>query len=257
MDLATLIGMLGAAALVAYMISSTGQAPIFLDDWFSPVFVLSGTMLGVMIRFSLGHFFSSLKVVAKTFAKTNDDPQALIDEIVQMATVSRKDGLLALEKIKVSEEFLEEGVQMLIDGSNPEVVKQSMTKNMRGILERNTSSEKVWRSMGAAAPAFGMIGTVVGLVAMMANMDDPKSIGAAMALALLTTLWGSVLANVVFLPVADKLKYQSGSQKLKLTICIDGVMAISAGQNPRVIASVLGAYLDPTQRVTPAKAKAK
>ena len=181
--------------------------------------------------FLLGSLFSSLKVVAKTFAKTNDDPQALIDEIVQMATVSRKDGLLALEKIKVSEEFLEEGVQMLIDGSNPEVVKQSMTKNMRGILERNTSSEKVWRSMGEASPAFGMIGTVVGLVAMMANMDDPKAIGSCHgAWHLLTTLWGSVLANVIFLPVADKLKYRSGSQKLKLTICIDGVMAISAGQ---------------------------
>ena len=257
MDLATLFGMLGAFGVVTYSVIKTDQLPLFTEDLFSPIFVLSGTMLGVMIRFSLGHFFSSLKAVAKTFANTNDDPQALIDEIVQMATVSRKDGLLALEKIKVSEEFLEEGVQMLIDGSNPEVVKQSMTKNMRGILERNTSSEKVWRSMGEASPAFGMIGTVVGLVAMMANMDDPKAIGPAMALALLTTLWGSVLANVIFLPVADKLKYRSGSQKLKLTICIDGVMAISAGQNPRVIASVLSAYLDPTQRVAAAKAKAK
>jgi chemotaxis protein MotA len=111
--------------------------------------------------------------------------------------------------------------------------------------------------MGEASPAFGMIGTVVGLVAMMANMDDPKAIGPAMALALLTTLWGSVLANVIFLPVADKLKYRSSSEKLKLTICIDGVMAIQAGQNPRVIASVLSAYLDPTQRVRATKAKAK
>ena len=214
-------------------------------------------MLGVMIRFSLGHFFSSLKVVAKAFAKSNDDPQSLIDEIVELATVSRKDGLLALEKVSISEGFLEEGVQMLIDGSNAEVVQQSLSKNMRGIIERNSSSEKVWRSMGEASPAFGMIGTVVGLVAMMAKMDDPKAIGPAMALALLTTLWGSVLANVVFLPIADKLKYRSSTEKLKLTICIDGVMAIQAGQNPRVIASVLGAYLDPTQRVAPSKGKSK
>jgi chemotaxis protein MotA len=103
--------------------------------------------------------------------------------------------------------------------------------------------------MGESSPAFGMIGTVVGLVAMMAKMDDPKAIGPAMALALLTTLWGSVLANVVFLPVADKLKYRSSNEQLKLTLCIDGVMAIQSGQNPRVIASVLSAYLDPTQRV--------
>ena len=197
----------------------------------------------------MGHFLSSLKVVARAFSNQTDDPQQLIDEIVNLATVSRKDGLLALEKIKISEPFLEEGIQMLIDGSNPDVVKQSMSKNMRGILERNSASQKVWRSMGESSPAFGMIGTVVGLVAMMAKMDDPKAIGPAMALALLTTLWGSVLANVVFLPVADKLKYRSSNEQLKLTLCIDGVMAISAGQNPRVIASVLSAYLDPTQRV--------
>ena len=147
MDLATLIGMIGAFAVIAYAVILQDQLAMFTDDLFSPMFVLTGTMLGVMIRFSLGHFFSSLKVVAKTFASTNDDPQALIDEIVQLATVSRKEGLLALEKVKISEDFLEEGIQMLIDGSNPEVVKQSMSKNMRGIIERNSSSEKVWRSM--------------------------------------------------------------------------------------------------------------
>ena len=162
-------------------------------------------------------------------------PQQLIDEIVNLATVSRKDGLLALEKLIISEPFLEEGVQMLIDGSSADVVKQSMSKNMRGILERNSASQKVWRSMGESSPAFGMIGTVVGLVAMMAKMDDPKAIGPAMALALLTTLYGSVFANVIFLPVADKLKYRSSNEQLKLTICIDGVMAIQSGQNPRVI----------------------
>jgi len=181
----------------------------------------------------------------------------LIDEIVELATVNRKDGLLALEKITISDPFLEEGIKMLIDGSNAEVVKQSMTKNMRGILERNALSEKVWRSMGDAAPAFGMIGTVIGLVAMMANMDDPKTIGTAMAVALLTTLWGSALANIVFLPVADKLKYRSTTEKLNLTIGIDGVMAIQAGQNPRVISSVLSSYLDPTRRVDFDKKKAK
>ena len=101
--------------------------------------------------------------------------------------------------------------------------------------------------MGDTSPAFGMIGTVIGLVAMMANMDDPKAIGPAMAAALLTTLWGSVLANVFFLPVADKLKFRSNDAKLSLLISIDGGMAIQGGQNPRVIATVLAAYLDPTK----------
>lgn len=248
--------MLGALLAFFYMIWEGGQMQMFVE-FKSPAFVVGGTMLGVMIRFSMDHFFKSLAVVAKTFTRGSDDPQVLIDEIVQLATVNRKDGLLALEKLTISDPFLEEGIQMLIDGSNPEVVKQSMTKNMRGIIERNSSSEKVWRSMGDAAPAFGMIGTVIGLVGMMANMDDPKAIGPAMAVALLTTLWGSLLSNVVFLPVADKLKYRSTTEKLNLTIGIDGVMAIQAGQNPRVIASVLSSYLDPKQRVNFDKAKAK
>ena len=256
MDLATIIGMLGAVSLFTWMVLDTGQLTLFLEPK-SPAFVLGGTMLGVMIRFSIGHFIRSLIVVAKTFSGGNDDPQALIDEICELATINRKDGILALEKVKISDSFLEEGVRMLIDGNNAEVVKQSMTKNMRGIIERNSSSEKVWRSMGDAAPAFGMIGTVIGLVAMMANMDDPKAIGPSMALALLTTLWGSALSNVVFLPVADKLKYRSTTEKLNLNIGIDGVLAIQAGQNPRVIASVLSSYLDPKQRIDATKAKPK
>ena len=249
MDIATLLGMVGGIILVGYAIWRSEQLDMFTDDTFSPIFVLGGTLLAVMIRYSLQHFITSLKVVSRAFTGSNDDPQVLIDEIVNLSTISRKDGFLALEKIAISEPFLEEGVRMLIDGNSAEVLKQSMTKNMRGAIERNTASQKVWRSMGESAPAFGMIGTVVGLVAMMASMDDPKTLGPSMALALLTTLWGVVFAQVIFLPVADKLKYRSSTEVLRLTICIDGIMAIQAGQNPRVIASVLSAYLDPTKRI--------
>ena len=257
MDIATLLGMVGAFGFIGWAIVRQDQLEMFTDDWFSPLLVLVGTALGVMIRYSLGHFTSSIAVVSRAFMNANDDPQVLIDEIVNLATVSRKDGVLALEKIPISEPFLEEGVRMLIDGSNAEVLKQSMTKNMRGTIERNTASQKVWRSMGESSPAFGMIGTVIGLVSMMATMDDPKTIGPSMALALLTTLWGVVLAQVLFLPVADKLKFRSSTEQLKLTICIDGIMAIQAGQNPRVIASVLSSYLDPTKRVSDNRKGAK
>ena len=212
----------------------------------SIVFVFGGTLSGTMMRYSMGHFLSSLGVVARIFGTGSQDPQELIDEIVDMADVARKSGFLELEKRKISNDFLADGIRQVIDGSKPEVLKQTMLSNMKGIVDRNSASEKVWRSMGDTSPAFGMIGTVIGLVAMMANMDDPKAIGPAMA-ALLTTLWGSVLANVFFLPVADKLKFKSNDAKLSLLISIDGVMAIQGGQNPRVIASVLAAYLDPTK----------
>lgn len=250
MDIATIIGWLISVGAVALLIVDQNQLEMFFGTRtaiISLAFVLGGTIAGTMGRYSMGHFTSSLGVVAKVFIGGNQDPQAIIDEIVEMADVARKKGLLELEKRKISDDFLAEGVKLLIDGSKPEVVKQTMASNMKGILDRNSASEKVWRSMGDTSPAFGMIGTVIGLVAMMANMDDPKAIGPAMAAALLTTLWGSVFANVFFLPVADKLKFRSNDAKLGLMISIDGVMAIQGGQNPRVIQSVLSAYLDPTK----------
>lgn len=250
MDIATIIGWLISIGAVTLLIVDQNQLEMFFGTRtaiISLAFVLGGTIAGTMGRYSMGHFTSSLGVVAKVFIGGNQDPQAIIDEIVEMADVARKKGLLELEKRKISDDFLAEGVKLLIDGSKPEVVKQTMASNMKGILDRNSASEKVWRSMGDTSPAFGMIGTVIGLVAMMANMDDPKAIGPAMAAALLTTLWGSVFANVFFLPVADKLKFRSNDAKLGLMISIDGVMAIQGGQNPRVIQSVLSAYLDPTK----------
>lgn len=250
MDIATIVGWLLSIGAVALLIVDQDQLQMFFGSRtavVSIVFVLGGTVAGTMMRYSMAHFISSLGVVAKIFSSSNQDPKTLIDEIVDMADVARKSGFLELEKRKISNDFLADGIRQVIDGSKPEVLKQTMLSNMKGILDRNSASEKVWRSMGDTSPAFGMIGTVIGLVAMMANMDDPKAIGPAMAAALLTTLWGSVLANVFFLPVADKLKFKSNDAKLSLLISIDGVMAIQGGQNPRVIATVLAAYLDPTK----------
>jgi chemotaxis protein MotA len=250
MDIATVFGWLVSIGAVGLLIWDQDQMTMFFGTKtaiVSIIFVFGGTLSGTMMRYSMAHFLSSLGVVAKIFSGGSQNPQELIDEIVDMADVARKSGFLELEKRKISDDFLADGIRQLIDGSKPEVLKQTMISNMKGILDRNSASEKVWRSMGDTSPAFGMIGTVIGLVAMMANMDDPKAIGPAMAAALLTTLWGSVLANVFFLPVADKLKFRSNDAKLRLLISIDGVIAIQGGQNPRVIASVLAAYLDPTK----------
>ena len=250
MDIATIIGWFLSIGMVGALIWQQDQMTMFFGTdtaIISIIFVFGGTLSGTMMRYSMAHFLSSLGVVARIFGGGSQNPQELIDEIVEMADVARKSGFLELEKRKISNDFLEDGIRQVIDGSKPEVLKQTMLSNMKGIVDRNSASEKVWRSMGDTSPAFGMIGTVIGLVAMMANMDDPKAIGPAMAAALLTTLWGSVLANVFFLPVADKLKFRSNDAKLSLLISIDGVMAIQGGQNPRVIATVLAAYLDPTK----------
>lgn len=137
---------------------------------------------------------------------------------------------------------------MLVDGTNQEVVKAVMAKDMQQTMDRHNWGERVWRAVGDVAPAMGMIGTLVGLVGMLVNMNDPKAIGPQMAVALLTTLYGAVLANMVALPIADKLHLRKSNEKLIHSMCIDGVLAIQAGQNPRVIESMLKAYLDPAHR---------
>lgn len=247
MDLATLLGMIGAMAVVAAAILTGGSAPVFFNVP-SILIVLGGTVLVVMVKFSLAQFLGAFKVAGRAFSHKAQDPEKLITEIVQLANIGRKEGLLALEKAEVTENFLKEGIRMLIDGNSQEVVEAVMNKDMAQTIDRHTWGEKVFRATGDVAPAMGMIGTLIGLVQMLSNMSDPKAIGPAMAVALLTTLYGAVLANMIALPIADKLNLRKSNEKMIHSMCIDGVLAIQAGQNPRIIESMLKAYLDPNQR---------
>lgn len=253
MDLATLLGMIGAMGIVIAAILTGGSAPVFVNVP-SILIVIGGTVLTVMIKFSMGQFLGAFKVAGRAFSSKAHDPEKLIEEIVNLANIGRKEGLLALEKAEVSEPFLEEGIKMLVDGSSQEVVKAVMSKDMMQTIDRHSWGEKVFRATGDVAPAMGMIGTLIGLVQMLSNMSDPKAIGPAMAVALLTTLYGAALANMIALPIADKLNLRKSNEKTIHSMCIDGVLAIQAGQNPRIIESMLKAYLDPAQR---AKAKDK
>ena len=247
MDLATLLGLLGGLAVVGGAIFIGGAAPTFwkLD---AVLIVVGGTFMTVMVKFSLKQFLGAFKVAGRAFSNKSHDPESLIAEIVNLANIGRKEGLLALEKAAISESFLKDGIQMLVDGSNQEVVKAVMAKDMQQTMDRHNWGERVWRAVGDVAPAMGMIGTLVGLVGMLVNMNDPKAIGPQMAVALLTTLYGAVLANMVALPIADKLHLRKSNEKLIHQMCIDGVLAIQEGKNTRVIESMLKAYLDPAHR---------
>ena len=238
---------MGGLAVVGGAIFIGGAAPTFwkLD---AVLIVVGGTFMTVMVKFSLKQFLGAFKVAGRAFSNKSHDPESLIAEIVNLANIGRKEGLLALEKAAISESFLKDGIQMLVDGSNQEVVKAVMAKDMQQTMDRHNWGERVWRAVGDVAPAMGMIGTLVGLVGMLVNMNDPKAIGPQMAVALLTTLYGAVLANMVALPIADKLHLRKSNEKLIHQMCIDGVLAIQAGQNPRVIESMLKAYLDPAHR---------
>ena len=247
MDLATLIGLVGAFGIVIYAMLSGGSVDMFVNVP-SLLIVLVGSMFVVLMKFSIGQFVGAMKVMVKAFSFKLTAPPDLIEEVVALADEARKGGLLSLEGKETSSRFLGMGIQLLVDGHDADVVKTLLWKDLKQTLERHEWGAKIFTAMGEVAPAMGMIGTLVGLVAMLSNMDDPKSIGPAMAVALLTTLYGAMFANMIALPVADKLTLRRTEEGRVRSMIIDALLAIQAGQNPRIIDSMLKSYLPESQR---------
>lgn len=250
MDLATLIGLVGGIGIMISAIVLGGSGGMFVNPP-SLLIVFGGVFAVVMMKFSLGQFLGAVKVAVQVFKIKMDKPEDLINELEEMADVARKEGFLALEGREINNGFLSKGIQMLIDGHGPEVVRGVMGKEMQQAVDRHSVGQKIFKGLGDYAPAMGMIGTLIGLVQMLANMSDPKAIGPAMAVALLTTLYGAMLANLVALPIADKLGLRSNEERMINSLIIDGVSAIQAGQNPRVIKEMLLAYLPGSKRPKP------
>jgi chemotaxis protein MotA len=246
-DLATLLGLLGAFGVVLASVFLGGSAMMFINAP-SLLVVVGGTIGAVMMKFTLAQFLGAFKVALKAFIHKLDQPEDLIVQTVEMANEARKGGLLALEGKETENVFLAKGIQLLCDGHEPEVVRQTLMTDMRSTLERHDLGRKIFKSMGDTAPAMGMIGTLIGLVQMLANMSDPKSIGPAMAIALLTTLYGAVIANIIALPIADKLALRSSEERMIKSMIIDSLSGIQEGRNPRVIEELLKTYLPSSKR---------
>ncbi|MGR5372951.1 flagellar motor protein PomA [Photobacterium damselae] len=249
MDLATLIGMLGAFAFIVMAMLLGGSLGMFFDVP-SVLIVFGGTTFVVLMKYSIGQFLGATKIAAKAFMYKTDNPEELIAKIVEMADAARKGGFLALEEMEIDNPFLRRGIDLLVDGHDADVVRATLQKDISLTHERHEQGIGIFTSFGDVGPAMGMIGTLIGLVAMLSNMDDPKSIGPAMAVALLTTLYGSILANMVALPIADKLSLRKDQERLNRRLILDGVLAIQDGQNPRVIDGYLKNYLHEKKRVT-------
>ncbi|HEY5717667.1 MAG TPA: flagellar motor protein PomA [Motiliproteus sp.] len=254
MDIATLVGLLGSFGIIISAIVLGGSAGVFVNPP-SFLIVVGGTLLVVLMKFTMAQFLSSLKAAGKAFMFKSNSPEDLIAETVELADAARKGGLLSLEEKQVSNDFMQRGIQLLVDGHDPEVVKVLLNKDKVKAEERHELAIAMFKAMGDVAPAMGMIGTLVGLVQMLSNMDDPKAIGPAMAVALLTTLYGAVIANMIAIPIADKLARRNGEEAGNKALIIDGLLAIQAGQNPRVIDSMLRNYLAEGKR-GPADAEA-
>ncbi|ABO24634.1 flagellar motor protein PomA [Shewanella loihica] len=247
MDLATLIGLIGAFGFIIGAMVSSGGIAIFVDVP-SVLIVMIGSLFVVMMKFNLKQFLGAVKIAAKAFMFKIDKPDELIEQSVTMADAARKGGFLALEEAEISNSFMQKAVDMLVDGHDGEVVREALEKDIALTEERHKTGISIFKALGDVAPAMGMIGTLIGLVAMLSNMDDPKSIGPAMAVALLTTLYGAIIANMIALPIADKLSLRMGEEMLNRNLIMDAVLAIQDGQNPRVIEGFLKNYLSEKQR---------
>ena len=251
MDLATVLGIILAWLLVVGSILYGGDVFSYFDAP-SVMIVVGGAMAVTMAAFSLSQFFKMPRVMLRSIFVKPSDAVKLIAQLVELAEVARRDGILALENLtpEMEDAFLVRGIQMAVDGTDPEAIKTIMETEVENMIGRHERGKSILDALGKYAPAFGMIGTLIGLVAMLKNMDDPSSIGAGMAVALLTTLYGALIANCFAGPMGDKLALRSGEEVLSKIIIIQGVMAIQSGDNPRNVEAKLMTFLPPGLRTT-------
>ena len=244
MDIATIIGFTATFGLI---ILSMGNPAPFIDMP-SVYIVIGGTATAVLARSSFPEFIASIGVALKTVKQKIDKPEDLIEQLVNLGTIARKDGMIALEGQEIANPFMAKGVRMLVDGTDPALIKSTMEREMAMISSRNSDGMAFIASAQDIAPAMGMIGTLVGLVQMLGNMSDPKSIGPAMAVALLTTLYGAVIANVICIPLNQKLGKLDSAESLNNELIIEGVLFIQSGGNPRMLPDILMPFVEPKAR---------
>jgi chemotaxis protein MotA len=247
MDLATVIGLISGTIFILASIVLGGSPSVFINIP-SLLIVIGGTLATTFIKFKMGDVLGSIAVAMKAFLIKMENPQTIIDEMVAFTRIAKKEGLIALEKENPKDAFSAKALRYLSDGYDEGLIEDMLNKDIRLTLDRHELGQSVFKSMGDSAPAWGMIGTLIGLVQMLAAMDDPASIGPAMAVALLTTLYGAVIANFICLPIADKLALRSSQEKLNKSIIVEGAISINRGISPMVLEESLKIFLSPKER---------
>ncbi|MGB1548284.1 MAG: motility protein A [Alphaproteobacteria bacterium] len=251
MDIATIAGLVGAFALIVIAMV-LGGSPLAFVDIPSVLIVLGGTFAVTMSCFSLPEMFGAGKIVAKAMFKHGQSPVDAANRILELADMARKQGLLNIQSMieeLEDEPFLHKGLMMVVDGTPGEEVEKIMRQDIQATASRHTQSASILRKAAEVSPAMGLIGTLVGLVQMLGNLDDPSSIGPSMAVALLTTFYGAVLANVVFSPLASKLERNSTEELLTRNVYLLGTSSISRQENPRRLETQINTVLPPAKRV--------
>ncbi len=252
MDLASLLGIVICLGLVIFGIVAGNGFGVIVNflDLNSALITFGGALCSVMASNTMQDFVGGLKSIALIFKDQALNTPEVIKKIIDLSNVARKEGLLSLEEAAgdLDDQFLKKGIMLVVDGTDPELVRGVMETEMISIDDRHKKKINFWSDLGAMGPAWGMIGTLVGLVNMLQAMDDPGAIGPAMAVALITTLYGSLLANWICTPTSNKLKVKNEQEMMAKQIVIEGLLSIQAGENPRVIEEKLKSFLSPADK---------
>lgn len=249
MDLATILGLVIAFGLVSSAILLGGSPMIFINIP-AALIVIGGTIGATMINYPLGHVLGVVGVIKHTFMTKVESPAKITEQFMDFANKARREGILSLEPMlkNIDDQYLKKGLQLTVDGLEPQTIQEIMETEISYLEERHETGAEILAIMGSFAPAMGMIGTVIGLVQMLQALDDPSAIGPAMAVALITTFYGALLANLVFNPMSGKLKTRSKEEILGKEMMLEGILCISKGENPRIIEEKLNSYLPPKVR---------
>jgi len=258
MDIATIIGIFSGMALIVGAILTGGSFETFVSIP-SLMIVFGGSLAATLITFPLGEVFQAFQAAKQVFAQKRVDPNDVVKLIIEVANLSRRQGLVALSKVRTDNPIFKKALNLIADGAPEELIRQTLRIEIEAMRGRHGVAQDVFKKMGAYAPAFGMLGTLIGLVQMLGTLDDPSTIGPAMAVALITTFYGSFLASLFFLPVAGKLRSRTMTEMINLEIMFEGALSILENNNPMLIYEQLSSFIPPKQRqgYQPPRAKKK
>lgn len=248
MDLGTVVGLVLAFGLIVSAIGAGAIGSFF--DTGSIMIVVGGTFAVILVHFPIGQFLKIPYVLMNAVFEKKQSPLDVVTTLVSFSEKARREGILSLESSmdEVQDDFIRLGLRLAVDGVEPELIKDILHTELAFIEDRHKTGRQVFEYAGSCAPAFGMIGTLIGLVKMLQKLDDVSAIGPAMAMALLTTLYGALIANACFIPIAGKLKTRTAEEILLKEVAIEGVMSIQSGDNPRILEQKLLAFLPPSIR---------
>jgi chemotaxis protein MotA len=250
MDITTILGIvLGMAFILITML--LGGSPALFMNAPSVMITVGGTIAAIMTSYTMKDLTNFVNVLKNTLSVSEEAPDEIIGLLVKFAERARREGILALEKQmeEVTDTFLKNGIQLAVDGTEPELLKDIMETELMYLEERHKKGQEQVEQFASLAPAWGMIGTLIGLILMLANLSDPDALGPGMAVALITTFYGSIMANLLFIPLNTKLKGRTKEELLMRQLMIQGILSIQSGDNPRIVEQKLNSFIAPKERV--------